>query len=118
VTGLRTPPRALVVGLLGGPTLWLVHFGLSYLLVTLACADGLPAPRASLLAVTAAAVLALAWLGVRAGRPLRSGDRDRSDRAERLLALGAVWLTAGFGLVLVLEGASFLAQSWWCGSPG
>jgi membrane protein implicated in regulation of membrane protease activity len=118
VTRLRMPRRALVAGLLGAPTLWLVHFGLSYLLVTLACAGHLPAARAWLLAVTAAAVGAATWLGARAGRRLRSPDRDRTDGAERLLALGAVWLTVGFGLVLVLEGVSFVAQTWWCGSPG
>ena len=106
--------RDLVLGLLGAPTLWLVHFGVSYLLVTLACAGRLPAPTAWLLAATAAAILASTWLALRAGRPLRWGDHDRSDGTARLLALGAVWLTVGFGLVLILEGVSFVAQSWWC----
>jgi hypothetical protein len=114
VSRLLTPRRHLVVGLLGAPTVWLAHFGLSYFLVTLACAGRLPAARAWLLTVTAAAVLAATWLGARAGRPLRSLDRERADGAERLLALGAVWLTVGFGLVLILEGVAFVAQSWWC----
>jgi hypothetical protein len=112
-----TPRRDLVAGLLGAPALWLAHFGLSYLLVTLACAGRLPAPRAWLLAVTAAALCAAAWLGARARRPLRSLDGKRADGAERLLSLGAVWLTAGFGLVLILEGVAFVTQSWWCGDP-
>jgi hypothetical protein len=108
-----TPRRDVVLGLLGAPTLWLAHFGLSYLLVTLACAARLPAPRAWLLAVTAAALCAAAWLGARARRPLDGGG---AGGAERLVSLGTLWLTAGFGLLLVLEGVAFVTQSWWCGS--
>jgi hypothetical protein len=106
--------RDLVLGLLGAPSLWLLHFGLSYLLVTLACAGRLPAPTAWLLAVTAAAILASTWLAARAGRPLRSPGGARPDATAHLLALGALWLTAGFTLLLLLEGVSFVAQSWWC----
>jgi hypothetical protein len=116
VTRAGTPRRDLVAGLLGAPAVWLVHFGLAYFLVTLACAGRLAAPRAWLLAVTTAAVVTAAWLGARARRPLRSLDGLRAHGAERLLALGAVWLAVGFGLVLVLEGAAFVAQTWWCGA--
>jgi hypothetical protein len=107
--------RDLVVGLLGAPSLWLAHFGLSYLIVTLACAGSLPAPTAWLETATAVAILASIGLAVRAGRALRSADHDRVDGTARLLGLGAVWMTAGFCLVLVLEGVSFVTQSWWCG---
>jgi hypothetical protein len=115
----RLPSRRdLVAGLLGAPTIWLVHFTLSYFLLTLACAGRLPAPKAWLLAVTAAAVLAITWLGGRARSSVRSLDHHLADGAERLLALGAVWLAVGFGLVVVLEGMAFAAQTWWCSSPG
>jgi hypothetical protein len=55
------------------------------------------------------------WLGLRVGRLLRPADPRHPDDVARLLALGSVWLSAGFGLVLILEGAAFAAQSWWCG---
>jgi hypothetical protein len=113
--GLPASRRDLVLGLLGAPALWMLHFGLSYFLVTLACARVLPAPGTWLLAATVVAILTSVWLGVMAGRRLFAGVGAALPGVERFLALGAVWLTAGFALVLLLEGALFLALDRWCG---
>jgi hypothetical protein len=114
--------RRLLLALLGAPLAWLVHLSASYVVVALWCANGWRTGTIALLVLTALGVVAalatgvLAWRLWGRGRAHLVGDAEPGvpgswdarlgERGARIafLALLALFMSAMFGYLIVLEG--------------
>jgi hypothetical protein len=78
----------------GALLVWALHFGTSYVLVAAGCCGGFePALRPSLLVLSAAAIIAIAWLLARSLRRPDSLSGAAGIGTGALALVGVAWTT-------------------------
>jgi hypothetical protein len=99
---------SLWLGILGGPTAWLVQFQLRYMLVRWACAAGHAWSIHLSGLVFLLCSFALAWLSWRNFRLLSTDPQDesRAFARGRFMALLGIGLSSLFALVIAGQGAA------------
>jgi len=100
-------PVALAFGFLGGAVAWILHLGISYLLLPFVCGGGHEWVLHLLTAATAAMAGAATVLAWRA--------RRRGGRIQGFLALSGVLLSGFYLLLIVVEGLPALLERNACG---
>lgn len=105
--------RDSLIGMVGGPLVWTVHFLVVYVLTAVSCAFGFASAEALgpvslvLIAVSAAALAAIGGLGMVARRRLRrlagGPGRDPETGRQRFMAFAALLLCVLSAIAVVYE---------------
>jgi hypothetical protein len=104
--------RSLVLVFLGAPTLWALHLGLSYFLVSLGCGTGWAGAKPAVVVATilcaagAVAIGLFAWKQRKVGRPGDVEARLDPGPVPEFLAISGAVLAVLFTAAIVMAGIS------------